>query len=104
MTESKIARGLMWLGAGVGLASIVVWGLEVRMLNFPDWLVRVAMIKLAFIASAGLLAGGALVGRHAKRSIEAERQDLLPREPAEPIDQTHARHREAVIRDQRRPD
>ena len=81
MTESKIARGLMWLGAGVGLASIVVWGLEVRMLNFPDWLVRVAMIKLAFIASAGLLAGGALVGRHAKRSLQqSEHRGVLPGE------------------------
>ena len=100
MNESKIARGLMWLGAGIGLVSIVIWGLEVRV-NLPDWLVRVAMIKLAFIASVGLLAGGALVGRHAKRSRHAEHQDLLPHEPAEPIDQSRARQvPDEVIRHQ----
>lgn len=90
MHESKIARGLMWLGAGVGLVSIVVWGLEVRM-NLPDWLVRVAMIKLAFIASAGLLAGGAMIGRHANsRSLRREESDLLPQEPANSLDQASA--------------
>jgi hypothetical protein len=87
VNESKIARGLMWLGAGIGLASVVVWGLEVRV-NVPDWMIRVAMIKLAFIASAGLLAGGALIGRHAKsRSLTAEDRDLLLREPGLPLDQ-----------------
>jgi hypothetical protein len=62
------------------------------MLNFPDWLVRVAMIKLAFIASAGLLAGGALVGRHAKRSIQQpEHRGVLPGESAEPLDREAGR-------------
>jgi hypothetical protein len=76
----------MWLGAGVGLASVVVWGLDVRV-NVPDWMIRVAMIKLAFIASAGLLAGGALIGRHAKnRSLPAEDRDLFLREPGLPLD------------------
>ena len=91
MNESKIARGLMWLGAGVGLVSVAVWGLEVR-LNLPDWIVRVAMIKLAFIASAGLLAGGAMIGRHANsRSLRGEELDLLPHEPGLPLEQDRAR-------------
>jgi hypothetical protein len=90
VNESKIARGLMLLGAGIGLASVVVWGLDVRV-NVPDWMIRVAMIKLAFIASAGLLAGGALIGRHAKgRSLPAEDGDLLLREPGPSLEQGHA--------------
>ena len=36
-------------------------------MNLPDWLVRIAMLKLTLIAAAGLLAGGALVGRHARQ-------------------------------------
>jgi hypothetical protein len=101
MNESKIARALMWLGAGVGLVSIAVWGLEVR-LNLPDWMVRVAMIKLAFIASAGLLAGGAMIGRHANsRSPRREELDLLPREPGLPLEQDRApKEPDEVIRRQ----
>jgi multisubunit Na+/H+ antiporter MnhE subunit len=72
MLESRISRGLMLLGAGIGLMSIGVWALEVQV-NVPDWMIRVAMIKLAFIASAGLLAAGAVVGRHARtRKIPGE--------------------------------
>ena len=90
MSETKIARGLMWLGAGVGLVSVALWGLEVRV-NLPDWLVRVAMIKLAFIASAGLLAGGAMLGRHANsRALPREELDLLPHEPGLPLEQDRA--------------
>jgi hypothetical protein len=90
MNESKVARALMWVGAGVGLLSVAVWGLEVR-LNLPDWIVRVAMIKLAFIASAGLLAGGAMIGRHARsRSLQHEDLDLLPHEPGLPLEQDRA--------------
>jgi hypothetical protein len=102
MSESKIARGLMWLGAGVGLVSIAVWGLEVRM-NLPDWLVRVAMIKLAFIASAGLLAGGAMIGRHANsRSLRPEEVDLLPQEPVLPLTGRAPKVPDEVMRQQDR--
>ena len=65
MLESKISRALLLLGATVGVVGVVVSALEVP-LNLPDWMVRVAMLKLAFVAAAGLLAAGALVGRHAK--------------------------------------
>jgi hypothetical protein len=63
--ESRISRGLMLLGAAVGVMSVGVWALDVH-LNPPDWLIRIAFMKLAFLASAGLLAAGALVGRHAR--------------------------------------
>lgn len=63
----------MLLGAGIGLLSIGVWALEVRRLNFPDWMIRLAMVKLAFVASVALMAAGAVVGRHAKtRTIPGE--------------------------------
>ena len=65
MIEKKLGRALMALGATVGIASVVIATLEVS-INLPDWMVRVAMIKLAFIAAGGLLAAGAFLGRHAK--------------------------------------
>jgi len=95
----------MWLGAGIGLASVVVWGLDVRV-NVPDWMIRVAMIKLAFIASAGLLAGGALIGRHAKktRSLPAEDRDLLLRERGLPLEHGATKVPDEVTRAPRRSD
>ena len=57
---------MLFLGAAVGIMTVGVWALELQ-LNLPDWMVRVAMIKLALIASAGLLTAGALIGRHATR-------------------------------------
>lgn len=67
MLESRVARTLMLMGAGIGVLSVAVWALDVQV-NVPDWMIRVAMFKLAAIASVGLLAAGALVGRHAKTS------------------------------------
>ena len=67
MLESRIARVLMVMGAGIGMLNIGVWALDVQV-NVPDWMIRIAMFKLAAIASVGLLAAGALVGRHAKTS------------------------------------
>ena len=53
------------------IAGVAVWALEVQV-NLPDWIVRIAMLKLTVVASAGLLAGGAIVGRHARqRSLDA---------------------------------
>jgi hypothetical protein len=67
MLESKLSRALLLLGATVGVVGVVVTALEVPF-NLPDWMVRVALLKLSFVAAAGLLAAGALVGRHAKAS------------------------------------
>lgn len=78
MFESRISRGLMILGAGIGLLSIAVWALELRV-NLPDWMIRVAMIKLALIASAGLLAAGAVVGRHATKMRGLTSEPAVPR-------------------------
>lgn len=83
MLESRVARGLMLLGAGIAVLGIAVAALDLR-LNLPDWMIRVAMIKLAFVAAGGLLAAGALMGRHAKsRSLTAAASRLLPDERPE---------------------
>jgi hypothetical protein len=87
MLESRVARGLMLLGVGIGVLSVAVAALDIQ-LNLPDWMIRVAMIKLAFVASAGLLAGGAMVGRHAKaRGLTPSAPELLPHERAESFGQ-----------------
>lgn len=87
MLESRIARGLMVLGAGIGVFSVAAAALDMR-LNLPDWMIRVAMLKLAFIAAGGLLAAGALIGRHAKsRSLTSSTPELLPQERAESFGQ-----------------
>jgi hypothetical protein len=71
MFASRLSRALMILGAGVGVLTIAILALEVQV-NLPDWMVRVAMIKLAFIAAGGLLAGGALLGRHARLQLPTQ--------------------------------
>ena len=91
MFESRISRALLALGVAVGLMTVGVWALDVHV-NPPHWMIRIAMIKLAVLASAGLLAAGALVGRHAK-----VRRSLPPDSPlvqvgegaAEPLQQKH---------------
>lgn len=96
MTGKTIGRALMGLGVTVGIASIVIAKLEIA-INFPDWMVRVAMIKLAIVAAGGLLAAGAFVGRHAKGRELTDRPvaelgegDALPsftnRRDASPVD------------------
>jgi hypothetical protein len=72
MSESRIARALMGLGVTIGVTAAGLAALDIQ-LNIPDWMIRVAMIKLAFIAAGGLLAAGALMGRHARsRSLQVD--------------------------------
>ena len=73
MLESKLSRILLLLGATIGIAGVGVWAIDGRFFNVPDWIIQVAMVKLTFLGAAGLLAGGALLGRHAKRSALEEK-------------------------------
>lgn len=76
MFTTKLARILLVLGAGLGIAGVAVAALEVR-INFPDWMIQVAMIKLALAGSLGLLGAGAMLGRHAKRQASLENREPL---------------------------
>jgi hypothetical protein len=77
MLETRLSRLLLVLGTAVGLAATGVWALDVQV-DVPDWMIRVAMLKLAFAGSLGLLAAGALIGRHAKtRSVPLQASAAL---------------------------
>jgi hypothetical protein len=86
MTESRVARALMGLGVTVGITAASLAALDIQ-LNIPDWMIRVAMINLGFIAAGGLLAAGALMGRHARsRSLQDDQADAqLGEGPAQEI-------------------
>ena len=61
------------VGAGVGLAMLT----HTSLVGVP-WLVNVALAKLGLVASGGLMAGGAVSIRIAKRREHA----ALPRDPS----------------------
>lgn len=104
MVASKLARALMVLGAGVGVLTVAVMALEVQM-NLPDWMVRVAMIKLALIAAAGLLAGGALLGRHARLQMPTgDTPPQLGEGAAEPLRHPGSASREPIERPSKTPE
>jgi hypothetical protein len=96
MFESRLSRALLLLGAAVGIGSVGVWALEVRLINLPDWMVRLAMLKLAFAGSFGLLAAGALLGRHARTRQLSEREPPQVGEAASEIDSYRRPDRERV--------
>jgi hypothetical protein len=76
----RIANVLMGLGVAVGVVDAGAIFLHLGMAGVP-WLVNVALAKLGFIAALGLLGGGAVTGRLARRQ-EANRLvsgDVEPR-------------------------
>ena len=87
MSSAKLSRVLLIMGATLGIAAIVAMAVDLRV-NIPDWMMKVAMIKLALVGAAGLLATGAVLGRHANRhaSFQADRTRAL-REPQPVFDQ-----------------
>lgn len=104
MFASRLARALMILGAGVGVLTVAVLALEVQ-LNLPDWMVRVAMIKLAFIAAAGLLVAGALLGRHARVQLPtADTPHQLGEGAAEPMEHQRPASRQPISRRSETPE
>jgi hypothetical protein len=52
----------MWMGATIGVATTVAVFAHLGLAGAP-WLVNVALAKLAFAGSAGLMAGGAVTAR-----------------------------------------
>jgi hypothetical protein len=78
MVSSKLSRVLLAMGATLGIAAVAALALDLR-INIPDWMIQVAMIKLALIGAAGLLGAGAMLGRHAHRqaSLRADQEPAL---------------------------
>ena len=67
----RIANVLLALGLAVGVIDAGAIFLHLGLAGVP-WLVNVALAKLGFIAALGLLGGGAVTGRLARRQ-EVER-------------------------------
>ena len=67
----RVATVLMALGVGVGVIDAGAIFFHLGLAGVP-WLVNVALAKLGFIAALGLLGGGAVAGRLARRE-EVER-------------------------------
>lgn len=67
----RIANMLLALGVAVGVLDAGAIFFHLGFGGVP-WLVNVALAKLALVASLGLLGGGAVTGRLARRH-EAER-------------------------------
>jgi hypothetical protein len=67
----RIANMLMALGVAVGVVDACAIFFHFGFAGVP-WLVNVALAKLGLVAALGLLGGGAVAGRLARRR-EAER-------------------------------
>ncbi len=66
MRFSGASKALLILGALVGAAAGLALAFGLRLDQLPPWMITVGMYKLAFLAAAGLLVAGAMLGRAAK--------------------------------------
>ncbi len=71
------ARILMAAGLGAGLLGILIWNFGFRV-RVPDWMWRVAAVKLTFAAAAGLIIAGALLLRRVKKAERVGERVLHP--------------------------
>lgn len=97
MVTTKLARALLILGATLGIAGVAAAALDLR-ISIPDWMIRVAMIKLALAGSLGLLGAGAVLGRHAKRQAALQNDELRELSTGGPHFDLHPHDREPVHR------
>lgn len=67
MRARTLGTILLALGAAVGLAASLAIAFDIDLTRLPPFLVKVALLKLTFIAALGLLAAGALVLRRTRR-------------------------------------
>jgi hypothetical protein len=70
----RIARTLVTIGAVVGAVGAIaaVSGIGP---DLPVWVVRIAILKLLFIAAASLMAAGAMLGRAARKRATVAADD-----------------------------
>jgi len=80
------ARLLMAAGLGAGIVGVLVWTFGLR-IHVPEWMWRVAAVKLTFAAAVGLVAAGALLLRHLKKRerMETALGGPQPNEPLEAL-------------------
>ena len=76
-----------------------MWRLPLDLrIDIPDWMIRVAMIKLALAGSLGLLGAGAVLGRHAMRQAALQNDELRELSTGGPHYDLHPHDREPVHR------
>ena len=68
MSRTTISSALLALGLLVGAATAIAMAVGFEPAPASGFLVKVALYKLTFIASLGLLAAGAIVGRWTRRA------------------------------------
>jgi hypothetical protein len=66
-TADRVSRTLMVVGTTLASVAAAVWMAD-ALPTFPDWMLRLAVYKLAFASGAGLLIAGAVVRRSLKPS------------------------------------
>jgi hypothetical protein len=106
MRGVQVGRVFLGLGVVVGLAGGVGLLLGFEPARLPPVLVNIAAYKLTFLASAGLLAGGAIALRYARRQPSGEpsatraadtvrelREGESPASPIQPRARDHASNR-----------
>jgi hypothetical protein len=97
IVTTKLARALLVLGVTLGIAGLAAAALDLR-ISIPDWMIRVAMIKLALAGSLGLLGAGAVPGRHAKRQAARHKDELRELSTGGPHLDLHPHDREPAYR------
>ena len=102
---SAVAKGLIIVGAIVGGGAGLALALGLRLDQLPGWMITVGLYKLTFIAAAGLLVAGAMLGRAARgmsRSGDRDdaRQQAIGSGPWEP-DPSPPRQEDRVDRGRR---
>jgi hypothetical protein len=75
----RFGQVLAFLGLLIGGATAIALTLPIHLVGIA-WLIAVGMVKLTFVASFGLIAGGAVLQRTALRREERARLSA-PREP-----------------------
>ena len=106
MRAVSVAKFLLVLGLLVGTATGLALAVGFDVDRIPRWMITVGMYKLAFIAAAGLLVAGALMGRatQERRSPEASRETEAQLRGGSDVDAASPRtqrDREAIRRDRR---
>jgi hypothetical protein len=73
----RLGQSLMALGVIVGAAAAVWVAIGLDRVALP-WLVSLGLVKLTIVASFGLMAGGAMLVRVARRRSDAASVEQIP--------------------------